>query len=264
MTERKGLSGGAGGDPKGGSNASRQGEARGRVDPKAPPNGGRIENARSEGDDAAPPAARLNAARLRAAALSAQMGAVEGLLLTGATPWEIDEAAIAAGWPIGPCEAEDLVGLHIAYEARQAAGGPAYPVADRMVREGRVGKIGGVGWYRYPGGGGAVIDPLIEDLIREEARFATVEEAPPLAPAEIARRLALAVLVGVVGALPGGFGQDRDPGAEPPQSWRKARAALAPPFPAPQDDPWRRNAGAEIAALAAETPKGAPPIWRLG
>ncbi len=35
-----------------------------------------------------------------------------------------------------------------------------------------MGKIGGVGHYRYPGGGGAVIDPLIEDLILEEAYFA--------------------------------------------------------------------------------------------
>jgi len=43
-----------------------------------------------------------------------------------------------------------------------------------MVQEGRLGKKVGVGWYRYPGGGGAVIDPLIEDLIHEEARFAGI------------------------------------------------------------------------------------------
>jgi 3-hydroxyacyl-CoA dehydrogenase len=37
-----------------------------------------------------------------------------------------------------------------------------------------LGKKAGVGWYRYPGGGGKVIDPLVEDLCREEAHFARV------------------------------------------------------------------------------------------
>jgi len=47
-------------------------------------------------------------------------------------------------------------------------------ISDRLVQEGRLGKKVGVGWYRYPGGGGAVIDPLLEDLIVEEAYFAKV------------------------------------------------------------------------------------------
>lgn len=46
------------------------------------------------------------------------------------------------------------------------------PILGRMVAEGRIGKVGGVGYYRYPGGGGAVVDPLIEDLILEEAYYA--------------------------------------------------------------------------------------------
>lgn len=63
----------------------------------------------------------------------------------------------------------DHLGLHIVLERRADAGSP---ILRRMVAEGRIGKIGGVGHYRYPCGGGAVIDPLIEDLILEEAYFA--------------------------------------------------------------------------------------------
>ena len=95
----------------------------------------------------------------------------EELLLHHTNPWELDEAMVAAGFAMGPCEAQDLVGLH-----RVLQRGPArsVPILPRMVAEGRMGKIGGVGYYRYPGGGGAVIDPLIEDLILEEAWFAKV------------------------------------------------------------------------------------------
>ena len=53
----------------------------------------------------------------------------------------------------------------------------SYTTYDRMVAEGRLGKKTGVGWYRYPGGGGKVVDPLIEDLVREEAHFAGVSRS---------------------------------------------------------------------------------------
>ena len=88
---------------------------------------------------------------------------------------------MALGCDIGVYEAQDLIGLDVIQTNRKsdaAQRGPLQPhalISDRMVAEGRLGKKVGVGWYRYPGGGGAVIDPLIEDLIREEARFAGVE-----------------------------------------------------------------------------------------
>lgn len=94
----------------------------------------------------------------------------EGLLMDCTNPWELDEALIAWGYRMGPCAAQDLVGL----DAVLAALGDdaATPILPRMVAEGRLGKKVGWGFYRYPGGGGAVIDPLIEDLILEEAWFA--------------------------------------------------------------------------------------------
>jgi len=102
------------------------------------------------------------------------------LLMDGATPWEIDDAMEAFGYAMGPYRAQDLSGLDIAYANRQRQSASRdlnrryIPIADRMVEEGRLGKKSGVGWYRYPGGGGAVIDPLLEDMIVEEARFAKV------------------------------------------------------------------------------------------
>lgn len=85
-------------------------------------------------------------------------------------PWELDEALVAWGYSKGPCAAQDLIGLDIILAARLLS--EPSPILSRMVSEGRIGKKVGWGYYRYPGGGGAVIDPLIEDLILEEVRFA--------------------------------------------------------------------------------------------
>jgi 3-hydroxyacyl-CoA dehydrogenase len=98
--------------------------------------------------------------------------ACDDLLIAHTNPWELDEALKNFGFVVGPCEVMDHIGLMDVHARRSAH---ASNVLPRMVTEGRVGKIGGVGFYRYPGGGGAVIDPLIEDLILEEARFAKIQ-----------------------------------------------------------------------------------------
>lgn len=116
------------------------------------------------------------ATRLRRRCLEA----AESVLINGSTPWEIDEAMVAFGFSMGPYEAQDITGLDVGYADRKARAAMAdgqrslAPISDRMVEEGRLGRKVGVGWYRYPGGGGAVVDPLIEDLVREEAYFAKV------------------------------------------------------------------------------------------
>ncbi|WP_147110529.1 3-hydroxyacyl-CoA dehydrogenase family protein [Tateyamaria sp. syn59] len=112
--------------------------------------------------------------------------ACETLLYRHTTPWELDEALVEWGYGLGPCEAQDLVGLNKVLAARDGA--DVTPVLPRMVAEGRLGKRFGWGFYRYPGGGGAVIDPLIEDLICEEAWFAKVERSE-LSGAELVARL---------------------------------------------------------------------------
>jgi 3-hydroxyacyl-CoA dehydrogenase len=104
--------------------------------------------------------------------------AADTLLMDGATPWEIDEALEAFGYEMGLYEAQDLIGTDVAYAIRQRMssrpGRRFLPIADRAVQEGRLGKKASVGWYRYPGGEGKVIDPLVEDLCREESHFAGV------------------------------------------------------------------------------------------
>lgn len=125
--------------------------------------------------------------------------AADTLVMDGSTPWEIDEAMVAYGFDMGIYEAQDLAGLDIAYARRRAGDAsrdPArryIPISDRAVREGRLGKKIGWGWYRYPGGGGSVVDPLVEDLAREEAWFAGVTPHPIPEP-ELIRRLLLALI----------------------------------------------------------------------
>ena len=100
--------------------------------------------------------------------------ACDALIWRHCAPWELDDALVAWGYGLGPCAAQDLVGLDAVLASRQGAGSP---VLRRMVAEGRQGKSAGWGFYRYPGGGGAVVDPLIEDLINEEAWFARMDRA---------------------------------------------------------------------------------------
>ena len=107
--------------------------------------------------------------------------AADTILMDGATPWEIDEAMVGFGYAMGPYEAQDLSGLDIAHANRRrqdATRDPNrryIPIADRMVDLGKLGRKTGAGWYRYPGGGGKVEDPIVADLAIEEARFAGVE-----------------------------------------------------------------------------------------
>ena len=125
--------------------------------------------------------------------------AADTILMDGSTPWDVDEAMVNFGYAMGPYEAQDLSGLDIAYANRRrqdATRDPNrryIPISDRMVDEGRLGKKVGVGWYRYPGGKGRVDDPLIEDLIREEAYFAKVTRTE-VSEADIQELLLLAMI----------------------------------------------------------------------
>ncbi|SNS93962.1 3-hydroxyacyl-CoA dehydrogenase family protein [Antarctobacter heliothermus] len=94
--------------------------------------------------------------------------AAEAVFLHGSTPWEVDEALEDFGFAQGPFEAEDSLGLDLAW-ARQGA--DVSPILKRMMELGKLGRTAGAGWYRYPGGGGKVDDPIVADLALEEAHF---------------------------------------------------------------------------------------------
>lgn len=125
----------------------------------------------------------------------------EALMYHHTNPWELDEALCAWGYTVGPCEAQDLIGLEkvLALDPSRSV-----PILPRMVAEGRMGKGGGVGYYRYPGGGGAVIDPLIEDLILEEAWFGKVTRSE-LADGAVVDRMHVALLPSLEHLVRGGM-----------------------------------------------------------
>lgn len=125
--------------------------------------------------------------------------AADTVFMDGSTPWDVDEAMVDFGYAMGPYEAQDLSGLDIAHANRRrqdATRDPArryIPIADRMVELGKLGRKTGAGWYRYPGGGGKVEDPIVADLALEEAHFAGVARTDYGAEA-IRERLLLAMI----------------------------------------------------------------------
>lgn len=125
--------------------------------------------------------------------------AADTVFMDASTPWEVDEAMVNFGYAMGPYEAQDLSGLDIAHANRRrqdATRDPArryIPIADRMVELGKLGKKAGAGWYRYPGGGGKVEDPIVADLALEEAHFAGITRFE-MSEEQIRERLLLAMI----------------------------------------------------------------------
>jgi 3-hydroxyacyl-CoA dehydrogenase len=125
--------------------------------------------------------------------------AADGLLIDGATPWQVDAAMVDFGYAMGPYAAQDLSGLDIAHAQRRredATRDPKrryVPIADRLVQKGRLGRKSGAGWYRYPDGAEMQTDPAVEEIVREEARAAGVARRAFTAE-EIRERLLCAMI----------------------------------------------------------------------
>src|SRR5690606_15202548 len=56
--------------------------------------------------------------------LAARNAPLSQLLLEGATPTQVDGAFRALGWPMGPCQMQDMAGLDISWRNRKALGTP--------------------------------------------------------------------------------------------------------------------------------------------
>lgn len=120
--------------------------------------------------------------------------AAEAVFLYGSTPWEVDEALREFGFAVGPFEREDEIGLDLAWERRRATGWPpGLPILGRMMDLGKLGRKTGAGWYRYPGGGGKVDDPIVADLALEEAHFHRLDRVD-YTPDEIRERVLVALV----------------------------------------------------------------------
>ena len=122
----------------------------------------------------------------------------EAIFMDGSTPWEVDEALVAFGFAAGPFEMQDALGLDVVDRIIRERGAAELPRRDvplraRMLELGKLGRKTGAGWYRYPGGGGKVDDPIVADLALEEARFAGIERTDYTAD-QIRERLLLAMV----------------------------------------------------------------------
>lgn len=138
--------------------------------------------------------------------------AADTVFMDGSTPWEVDDAMVEFGYAMGPYEAQDLSGLDIAYANRQRQAATRdpnrryIPIADRMIELGKLGRKTSAGWYRYPGGGGKVEDPIVADLAIEEAHFSGITRTD-YSSQEIRQRLVLAMINEAADILDAGIAQ---------------------------------------------------------
>lgn len=94
---------------------------------------------------------------------------VERLLQRGATPRQIDEAAKAFGFPMGPLAIADMSGLDVGWFIRKRRGTP-FPIADAICEKGWFGQKTGAGYYRYEAGAREGTDnPDVAALVAEVA-----------------------------------------------------------------------------------------------
>ena len=106
-------------------------------------------------------------------------------------PVEIDEAARAAGYPMGPFELMDLIGIDVNLAVAtaiwegfdRAERFRPSRVQERLVEEGRLGRKAGWGFYRYDG------------ATRQSGRATTA------APADLVERITLAIVAEAYRAL---------------------------------------------------------------
>ncbi len=125
---------------------------------------------------------------------------------------EIDAAVRDEGFPMGPFELMDLVGLDVNLAAARGVweglGRPdrlrPSPIQEWLVREGRLGRKSGVGFYRHESAAAAVPEPL---PLRLAPR---VPDGRALPPGEIVRRVRGAVAAEAILARDEGVASEAD------------------------------------------------------
>jgi 3-hydroxyacyl-CoA dehydrogenase len=96
------------------------------------------------------------------------------IILQGATPYQVDNALLAFGMPMGPFQMNDLVGLDLGWRARKLAGMQPEDVpitarvADKLCEMERFGQKTNRGFYIYPEGSRAgQADPEVVEIVEQ-------------------------------------------------------------------------------------------------
>lgn len=125
--------------------------------------------------------------------LSAYRAAADRMVLAGASPYQVDRAVRAFGWPMGPYQMADMAGLDIGYATRRRKAAIRDPRdivptwADALHHMGRDGQKTGRGYYIYATDRTGEEDPEVLALV-ETARAEHGVTPRAFSDAEIQRR----------------------------------------------------------------------------
>ncbi|WOD19436.1 3-hydroxyacyl-CoA dehydrogenase NAD-binding domain-containing protein [Paraburkholderia kirstenboschensis] len=107
--------------------------------------------------------------------LAVYRSAADAMIEDGASPYQIDAAVRAFGFPMGPFQVVDLAGGDIGWAARKRRAATRNPaaryvqIADRLCERGWLGQKTGRGFYLYPEGSrSGQPDPEVEAIIDAE------------------------------------------------------------------------------------------------
>lgn len=125
---------------------------------------------------------------------------IDYMVEDGASPYEVDDAIRAFGFPMGPFQVSDLAGVDIGWMTRRRLDATRDPreryveIADRLYEAGRMGQKSGAGWYLYSEGDRrGARDPIVENIVLEERHKKGVN-AKCFTPEEIQRRYLAAMI----------------------------------------------------------------------
>ncbi|MCC8394297.1 3-hydroxyacyl-CoA dehydrogenase NAD-binding domain-containing protein [Paraburkholderia sp. MMS20-SJTR3] len=113
--------------------------------------------------------------------LAVYRAAADALMEDGASPYQIDAAVRAFGFPMGPFQVVDLAGGDIGWAARKRRAATRDPqaryvqIADRLCERGWFGQKSGRGFYLYPEGSrSGTPDPEVEAIVDAERQRAGI------------------------------------------------------------------------------------------
>ncbi|MFM0728882.1 3-hydroxyacyl-CoA dehydrogenase NAD-binding domain-containing protein [Paraburkholderia sediminicola] len=113
--------------------------------------------------------------------LAVYRSAADAMMEDGASPYQIDAAVRAFGFPMGPFQVVDLAGGDIGWATRKRRAATRNPdaryvqIADRLCERGWFGQKTGRGFYLYPEGSrSGTPDPEVEAIIEAERERAGV------------------------------------------------------------------------------------------